>query len=355
MSVKVFVDPGIEDPRTFCSQWLESPDFLLETLKKFSDYGSDKKKMASNVAEKLSRNQLEPEMVLLEYFKQPRQWFTYKVGEYRTTPDFEDPEILLRSFGEEQWYGPIYSEEQSSMYFIRIFEFPYYEKIGGSEDAEILEYRIRWSLIANVDQEKLSLYWNGFTRNQRDKISSHSQFPFWLYVPEAIIELEDLIDGEYDFPNVHEIVLNHIWDRYITNSEYNWRHLAIRAEASGVNLNARSKGVEEISPEGLLSLAEAIAKSIIDDVFGNIRSNKRKKELLERAKSTILRTLIHKWGAKSYEFSLSKDKEKLFRAHCYFGFKPTSSTQDRFPHFKSFKSYGGAFGALNFLLEESSS
>ncbi|MBF2066896.1 MAG: hypothetical protein IGS39_21135 [Calothrix sp. C42_A2020_038] len=45
--------------------------------------------------------------------------------------------------------------------------------------------------------------------------------------------------------------------------------------------------------------------------------------------------------------------ENLFKAHCYFGLKPNSTTQDCFEHLKCFMEYyGGSTGVLKFLLKE---
>lgn len=358
MNIKAFIDPGFSHPLDFSIHLLRSCEFLSQTLNKFASYGSDKESMASSVASNLNNGSIRSEDILLEYFKQPRQWFSYKIGKYSTIPKLDNPKILLNEFGQEKWYGPIFCDDYDSYFYIRTYRFAHYSESdsGDNNDDEnqIIEDKIRWSIIAKVAQTNISFYWNGFSTNQQTRINSHSQFPFWRYIPKAIMELETKIKGKYDYPLVNKIVLNHMWNKYIGSSEYTWRHLAVRAEASGVNLCARSKGIKEISVEGLLALAKKIAKSVCSDLFLKVNLNTIEKvNLLSIAENSVLKTLIHEWGTKSYEFSLDCDSKKIFKAHCYFGLKPDSKTQDCFPHFKSFQSYGGPYNALDFLLTES--
>ncbi|MEM8723604.1 MAG: hypothetical protein AAGE84_30715 [Cyanobacteria bacterium P01_G01_bin.39] len=79
------------------------------------------------------------------------------------------------------------------------------------------------------------------------------------------------------------------------------------------------------------------------------------------AEVAALRTLIKEWGTKSYEFSLEKEEEKkelnkkskynrLIKAHCYFGLKPNSPTQDSLQHLKC--DCGSSTSVLKFLLRE---
>jgi hypothetical protein len=328
---------------------LQSSDFLSTTISKVAKFGDNKDTRAVNIAEELRYGNIEKEDILLEFCKQPRQWFSYKLGKYGDIPEFKDPSILLTEFGEEGWYGPIYCEDEDVYYYIRTYKFRYYTEDG---DKNILINNIRWSLIAKVSKEHISCYWNGFSTNQKDKINSHSQFQFWNYIPDAFNELEDDLEGDYRYEVVHDLILRDIWKKYIHGSKNEWRHLAVRAEASGVNLCARSKGITEINVKGLLSLASKISQSLIKDIYPD-PSRKKDKKLLKKAENSVLKTLIHSWGTKSYEFSIDHDEEKLFKSHCYFGLKPESQTQDCFPHFKCFRAYGGPSQTFEFLLEHS--
>ncbi|OYQ65501.1 hypothetical protein B9G53_07140 [Pseudanabaena sp. SR411] len=77
--------------------------------------------------------------------------------------------------------------------------------------------------------------------------------------------------------------------------------------------------------------------------------------------NAILRTLIHEWGTKSYEFKLDRlnnifqdkiNNESVFRAHYYFGAKPESESPDALVHLLCYKEYGGSAGILGFLINE---
>ncbi|NJR19828.1 MAG: hypothetical protein HC785_32005 [Calothrix sp. CSU_2_0] len=154
-----------------------------------------------------------------------------------------------------------------------------------------------------------------------------------------------------------------MWDKYLNQSCYKWKHLRVRAEASGLAINAHSSGVQEVNVRGLQALSEHLAKSILE-LFGLDCDEIN----ITKAENKALLIFIKEWGTKSYEFQLDrevisdeneaekskKDKlENLFKAHCYFGLKPNSTTQDCFEHLKCFMGYyGGSTGVLKFLLRE---
>jgi hypothetical protein len=90
---------------------------------------------------------------------------------------------------------------------------------------------------------------------------------------------------------------------------------------------------------------------------------------MSNVEDVILLTIIKEWGTKSYEFCLDREVisseaeaeglkkikklDYLFKAHCYFGLKPYSKTQDSLQHLKCHSGYyGGSTGVLNFLLRE---
>lgn len=350
--MKIFIDRGYSDPHTFCIQFLQSPEFKLETLMKFIDYHPNKSSAATDVARKVRDNSIDKKLLMLEYAKQTRQWFALKTGEFPDPFEAEDPEKLLTEFGDENWYGPIENDEDDSKFYFRNHSFNDYRAIDGKVEVA----RIRWVVVANVAESHLTFHWNGFTTNSSDNTDSRSQFQFWNYIPDEIGELEDALDVEYDYPDFHQLILEEIWDNYISNPEYTWNHLAVRAEASGVALNARSAGVQQLNVTGLLGLANKLAISVIDEIeeslLRSLRSVSRRDRLIERAEIKIIKTLIKDWGTKSYEFRLVKGDDKVFRAHSYFGLKPDHNTQDCFPHFKTYLQFGGACKAIEFLLSE---
>lgn len=349
MAIKAFIDHGYTDPHTFCIRLLQSPDFLNTTISKFSTSGENKDSKAVSVADGVVDGVIDKNMLLLAYCEQPRQWFSYKTGNYVSLPKLKNPSKLLTEFGKPGWYGPINDKSNNCSYYIKPFRRPYYISDG---DGKIEKKGIRWSLISKVTKTHIVCYWNGFTSNQEDRLDSHSQFPFWHYVPAAFKALEYELGGSYKYEELHRLILKDVWNMYISAPDHIWKHLAVRAEASGVNLNARSKGVSDINVKGLLALASKLSKQLINDIYPD-PNMRRDKTLLKKAESSVLRTLIHEWGTKSYEFSLDKVEKKLFKSHCYFGLKSQSETQDCFPHFKCFNDYGGAKRTFEFLISHS--
>lgn len=349
MNIKAFIDHGYENEHTFCIRFLQSPDFLATTISQFATSGTNKESKAVSVADGIFSESINKRKVLLALCKQPRQWFTYKKGEYENIPRLKKPSKLFTEFGRPGWYGPIKCRIEKANYYIKTFKFNFYTT---GSDGKTQAKPIRWLLIGKVEKEYISFCWNGFSTNHEDRIESSLQFAFWNYIPEAIEELEDKLEGNYKYESIHKLILKEIWDSYTQDFDYTWRHLAVRAEASGVNLNARSKGVKDINVKGLLSLANTISKQLINDILP-ASAIKKDKELLLKAENSVLRTLIHNWGTKSYEFSINKAQQKLFKSHCYFGLKPQTQTQDRFPHFKCFREYGGTEQTFEFLVDHS--
>ena len=289
---------------------------------------------------------------------------SFKIGQSANAPKFESPEKLLTEFGSNTWYGPIITSNISQKWYIRTFEISYYIKTG----QELQDNRIRWTVIAEVGKNYLALSWNNFTYTQiveDEKKTVPGQFPFWKsdYIPQCFDELSQYLQGQWKEPNLHALVLHTLWDKYTMNNNYRWQHLRIRAEASGVALNAHSAGISEIDVRGLQALSKTLAESVIESlgVSGDLKK-------LERAENAVLSTLVKAWGAKSYEFRLDKNPPanstetdeaqnqqpiRLFKAHCYFGLKPESKTQDSLQHLKCyFGYYGGSTNALRFLLKE---
>ncbi|MFN6572568.1 hypothetical protein [Dendronalium sp. ChiSLP03b] len=154
-----------------------------------------------------------------------------------------------------------------------------------------------------------------------------------------------------------------MWDKYLNRFPYKWRHLRIRAEASGLAINAHSAGVQEIDVKGLQALSEKLAHSVLNKL-GLVYDS----EKISDIEDAILLTLIKEWGTKSYEFQLDRELtpteietnklkkikfKHLIKAHCYFGLKSNSTTQDSLQHLKCHSGYyGGSTSVLKFLLRE---
>ena len=118
-------------------------------------------------------------------------------------------------------------------------------------------------------------------------------------------------------------------NKSIDGIAYKWKHLRIRAEASGLAINARSAGVPEIDVRGLQALSEKLAESVLQKL-GLVGDSGK----MSDAEDAIVLTLIKEWGTKSYEFSLGRELtaiemetdepkkvkiESVIKAHCYFG------------------------------------
>jgi hypothetical protein len=147
---------------------------------------------------------------------------------------------------------------------------------------------------------------------------------------------------------LHDLVLTQFWKLYRIDNNYNWTDLRIRAESGGVSLNAQSAGVDidaDLDVKGIKHLAQVISNSVINHLGLNLNEYKQK-ELQE----AILQTLIRKFGAKSYEFSLEQNGERLIKAHIYFGMKPGIPGPDSFPHIHSYTTWKNDKDQLAFIV-----
>ncbi len=363
---EAFIDKGFPDSKTFCTQFLNSPDFTLGTLKALVKGGKSKPKydLATSLAESLENHEISEDEILLAFVRQPRKWLSFKIGRCEQYPTHEASEILLTEFGEDGWYGPIKDVDDSRSWYIRTKEVPFYEQgVFQSESSSVATYRIRWTVLAEIGINYIALSWNGFSHQEVKPNSAYSsgeslvQFPYWKYIPIFFNELSQSCSTQWEHPVLHKLILQDLWSKYVNDPQYIWRHLRIRADNRGVALNVHSTGAsdnEEQQMRGLQALSKELASSALSSL--NIQETPEKNGLVEKA---LLRTLIQSWGAKSYEFSLNKiatsiakDKE-IFRAHCYFSLGASSSSQDSLQHLHCFtKDYGGSGKALQFLLSE---
>lgn len=371
--VKVFVDHGFSG-RDFLSHFLASPEFTNSTLKKIlpsakSSQGKDG--LVNDVVCALDSGVITENDILLAYIAQPKQWLSFQLGNHLEEPNLADSTLLLRNFGEEKWYGAIFNKERNKKWYIRVHKVPNPSFIGVGE-ARTLDrsQNIRWMVAAEIGAGYISLHWNGFTSSiyeDNDETLKQNQFTYWKYIPKFFDELKELFKGEWEHSNLHTLVLTDLWDKYLNKElggfKYKWQHLRIRAEASGVALNARSAGSSDIDVRGLQALSRQLASSAIESLGIEISDDSAKFSDVENA---VLRTLIHKWGTKSYEFRLDRlsvinankiqegenKKESIFKAHCYFGAKAESENPDALVHLLCSIEYGGSTGALDFLINE---
>ncbi|WP_414754874.1 hypothetical protein [Anabaena sp. CCY 9910] len=367
MSINAFVDHGFSPGKEFCEQFLSSNEFTVETLRLISSGTGRLKKaeLVEHIANALEKGKLTSDEILLAYVKQSRTWLSLKQGTCAVIPNLNAPASFLKEFGQDGWYGPIHESNQpEKKWYIRTHKIVDYVRRGQGIASELDERYIRWSVIAEIAQDYVALSWNGFTCSPtlNERIEP-SQFPFWHHIPVFFDELANHCQAQWQHPNLHKLVLHDWWDKYLNRFPYKWRHLRIRAEASGLAINAHSAGVQDIDVQGLQALSEKLANSVLDKL-GLVGDP----EKISDAEDAILLTLIKEWGTKSYEFKLDEELpateietnklkkaqlKHLIKAHCYFGLKPNSSTQDSLQHLKCHSEYyGGSTSVLEFLLRE---
>lgn len=345
MGSRAFIDNNFSKGKEFLKHFLDSPEFTLNTLHQIMPSGSSKKKkheLAHDIATAFEEGRLSPKQILLPYVKRSRHWLSFRLGQVKATPQQQEAHLLLTEFGDDGWYGEIKDNQNNNHYYIRTFKITDYQ--GNN---------IRWTVIAKIGSDCVALTWNGFTLISANdaKVERQVSFACWKFIPSCFQEIATFCQAELSEPNLHRLILHDMWDKYMGNSQYRWHHTRIRAESSGVALNAHSSEIKEINVQGLKALSGKLAESILKSVGIIDDSNKLLAEV------AALRTLIKEWGTKSYEFSLKKEDlnkksryNRLIKAHCYFGLKPNSSTQDSLQHLKC--DCGGSTGVLKFLLEE---
>lgn len=350
MGKNAFVDLGYQSGRDFSNFFFGSPDFSQATLRRLVDHDTraTKDALAFETARALAEGELRPDTVLQALADQPRQWLSLRFGEAVRFPPMTSASQLLTSYGQDGWYGPIQDNLGRSRLYIRSLSLPHFYR----REKDIGEARIRWLVFAEFGNEYLAISWNNFTLSLPDKVDVQTQFPFWQHVPIFIQEIEELVGGSWSSLNFHRLVLHDLWNRFVGDSDYRWKHLRVRAELKGVALNAHSSGAADVDIRGLEALTKALAESAARAI--RVPLSTAQKQTLENG---ILQTLIREWGTNSYEFSLEEMVDadstvELFRAHCYFGLRHELSNQDSFQHMKCYIGSGGHKGAAEFILKQ---
>jgi hypothetical protein len=345
MPSKPFTDFGFQGVE-FTKALLESSDYNASSLRNLAQPGvpSRKAALAHDVAERLGQGQLDPQRVIDAYAAQAKTWLTLRLGPFANAPQLPDAARLLFEFGADGWYGPVRpADAQDETWYLHVTRVPTPHK-------DYPEAAVRWVVSAQVARGFVALHWDGFTHPTAPG-KAPSQFAFWEYVPDLLHSLGELLGASWHVPQLHQLVLHSLWDRYLNHAQYIWRHLRIRAESRGVVLNASSTAVAEINVHGLEALTAALTDASLAALGLDLSSVSK-----DAVEAALLRTLIQEWGTNSYEFSLdlrepSGEVQKVFRAHCYFGLRPLLHTQDSLQHLKCYASYGGGQAALRFLLE----
>jgi hypothetical protein len=341
----------------FALQFLRADDFDVVTLKNICrDLGINqtgaKNSLIGYIENYLSSDYSfsGAQPILHNLIRKSKKWFTFKLGNFSFSNSLSDPVNLVYSEGLSEWYGPvILPEDTNSKWYVKpIF-------IGHWEYDEITKQQvqraIRWLVYAKVSDDVLSFHWQGFTySNDENSTDRESQFQYWNYIPKLIDEFENLIGRTLEFPNLHQFVLHQLWDYYRTQDNYAWTDLRIRAESGGVSLNARSAGAGsdvEIDVKGINHLAHTLSLSVVKELDLELEESKQR-----HLQDHILQTIIRKFGAKSYEFSLENGSNKIIKAHFYFGLKPNYPSPDTFPHINCHTSWKNDADQFAFIIDQ---
>jgi len=366
-----FLDEGVE-PASFLGSFLSQELSITILTNLISKAGgkvkssAKKKDLIDRVVRLVELKRINLDDILMAYVKSSRMWLSFRLGACGKTPQMRDPSSLLSEFGKPGWYGPIYDGE--STYYIYIKKVTEPLQIDEENNVVLKSRNYRWSVIAKITNQYIALYWYGFGRKENPDRRAN-QFPFWKYIPNIFEELSHITKSSWETPDLYNLILDKLWKKYLDDENlsesYVWRHLRIKAESSGVALNAKSSpgNSSEFSLEGLLALANKLAESATHSLAKNDKTSAQydstdSKIIHETLKTSLLKTLIKEWGAMAYEFQLDRleeDKTKVvrvFRAYCNFGLREELDTEDALQHLKCFSEYGNSNGALDFLAKE---
>lgn len=343
------------DETLFAMQFLASGDFDIASLRAICaeldiPRANRKRDILNNIEHFLTLSNLEEysQVILEKLTQRSKKWFTFRVGSINKFPKLRSPIEIVFLEGRPEWYGPYQVSDDDAFWYVRP-HFPLLWEID-EKTSEPVERQLRWLCFARVTNTVASLHWQGFTiASDPDSIERGKQFPYWKHIPNFFDELEDMLGSKLEYPNLHELVLHNLWDKYRNKEEFVWTDTRIRAESGGVSLNARSSGansVVDIDVRGIKHLARTISLAVIRkmDITNLSRGE------LNQIEETVLRTLIREFGTKSYEFSLETKSDKIMKAHFYFGTRPEIPGPDTFPHVNCFTSWRHDKEQFMFLL-----
>ena len=320
--------------------------------------GYEKKEpLCDKVIHLFESKQLSVNDILLSYAKSSRMWLSLRVGNHSNLPQKNNISSLLRDFNSFGWHGPL-KDKDGDAYYVYTKRVRGEIDVGESDSRIIQQRNYRWPVIARITDTYMALSWYGFSYSDDASNSRANQFPFWLYIEGIFDELEAMTGASLKYPDLYNLVLEKLWDKYLNDpiyiDSYEWEHLRIKAESSGVALNAKSSsGPVEMNLKGLKALAKQLSTSALEAL--GLEDKSPDHDVVEAA---MLRTIIKGWGTKAYEFSLDRwieDKSrrvKVFRAYCNFGLRTELKNEDALLHLKCYSKYGNSNGALDFLLQE---
>jgi len=341
----------------FAIQFLAADDFDVPTLRHICRDLGINQVGKKNVLLKYIENYMESDRaltvatpILFNLIRRAKKWFTFKQGNFSKFPPLNNATGIIYAEEKEEWYGPInLPEDPSGKWYIRPSFIPHWEIDVATKKPT--QRQIRWLLFAKVTSELISYHWQGFSYSvDQNSTERESQFPYWNHIPKLVDEFEKILGQKLEYPNLHELILHHLWDFYRTKEDSSWNDIRIRAESGGVSLSAKSGGINddvEIDVRGINHLANTLALSVIREL-GITLDMIRQRHLQE----SILQTIIRHFGAKSYEFSLEVNSNRLLKSHVYFGMKPGFPGPDSFPHVNCHTTWKNDQDQLGFIIEQ---
>lgn len=352
MSIDAYVIRRREEGRFFTDNFLASPDFDVATLRRIARElslrsSSDKRTLIDQIGYTSEHSRESQEIIIQQLVLRNKGWVAIKRGvpAGRLPKDLE-PTDLVTTPGREDWYGPISSPEDSGTWYIRP-KFVRHWEIDDSSGEPIVN-TIRWLCFARISYEYTSIFWRGFSSAETvEETERNSQFPYWLHVPQLFDELEHLFNVKLKEVNLQHLILYVLWNRYRASPDYEWLDRRIRAESSGIALSAHAGAVVELEINGIRGLATTIRDAVVRNLTPKYSIEAQDVDALDEV---ILERLLRGFGARSYEFSLQKDGEKLFRGHTYFGMRPGTPSRDCFPHINLHTTWRDDLSQLTFLV-----
>jgi hypothetical protein len=342
-----------------CTQLLNSLEFRKETLDELMKVvglrgGSSKKEvLAANIGQVVARsaNEARDKRIAIEFCKQTRQWLAFEPARLAKVPVVAgSATALLTEFGTSGWYGPFVDGSTHWLVYCHVTK--HYVEIEQEGDKRTYRaFPARWHLVARITGDAVSVHWNNFSPNENKEDAEQErerQFPYWRFVPGILLQLKEMYGATSTAKEeLHSFILHTLWERYPQSIQTAWHSLKVRALAEGVSVNAGGRKERDVS--GVQKLTRSLALAAMRELGVDVNDAGLKK--LDRA---LLQTILHEWGVKSYNFSVTTPDKRTFQAHCYFGTEEGSDTPDAFPHLLTLVGRGGSFAALDFLLREMS-
>lgn len=349
-SKNIFINPGVAGT-DLLSLFIRSGAVRARVLSKFLEGETGKTSqqrkeiLASRAGEILHSNPQAQQRFLVKYAQDSRTWLSLKMGQLPANlPNLDDPLELLSTMGDEKWYGPLRSDDSNTCFMFRPHVFKYHAKESPSAGAPGGEVA-RWLVIAELHEDHIALMWDGFSVRNAVGGVSQTQFPYWKNIPVMFDELEQIIGGHWENPPLFDLILTNLWEDFYENPQASWKHLRIRAESSGVILNASSGTgmASDVDIKGLSALTHALA------VAAAKRMQIRAPSEIKNVEQALTRVLIHNWGTLSYEFEMRADEfiseilgADALRLHCYFGNRLPGFGVDSLQHIHCYGISGGS-------------